>query len=363
MLASATPPRKVFYTIQILRGVAALIVVLFHLTLGHQRRGQDLLIGGLFQNGFAGVDLFFVISGFVIMHTSHWYFNTPAYFGTYLRKRLIRIYPIYWITLVFIIAGILLIQSTTQQRLNELPTSWYLILSSFLLLPNHPNINGVTWSLSYELYYYVLFGLLILSRRLWPLVAIVLVLSAIAVLNPTSFILNSTWLAYFFSPYNLEFASGIMAWWIINRYRWSSFIYSLLLALSGVWLLSQESIRGEEASGRVALYGISSFLLVLSFTGLERNGWYKPSFLNQILMKIGDASYLIYIIHFPILPFYGKMLEAWHLNVVGQHILAVLFATILTGICIYLHVHFEAPLVKQLNLYFKLVRVNPTKDR
>ncbi|MBD2755333.1 acyltransferase family protein [Spirosoma validum] len=357
MLTSATPPRKVFDTIQILRGLAALIVVLFHLSLGNERRGQQPLIGGLFQNGFAGVDLFFVISGFVIMHTSHRYFGTPDYFATYIRKRLIRIYPIYWITFVVIVGGLLLVEFVTKKSVGFLPTSWDLIVSAFLLLPNHPNINGVTWSLSFELYYYLLFGLLILSRQLWLLIAIVLTLSGVATLNPNVFTPYPL-LTFFFSPYNLEFASGVLIWWLIHQYKFSTPICFLLLLISGVWLLVNKGTLFEEPAKRTILYGLSSFLLVLSFTGLERNGWFQPSGLNRLLMKIGDASYLIYIFHFPFLPFYGRLLNAVP-NTLGQHIAALLFTVVLIVVCIDLHSRFEAPLVKKLNLLFKPVSPKP----
>ncbi|GAB4024314.1 acyltransferase family protein [Spirosoma koreense] len=358
MLTSASPPRKVFNTIQILRGVAALIVVFFHLTLGYERRGQELIIGGLFQNGFAGVDLFFVISGFVIMHTSHGYFGTPAYFGSYMRKRLIRIYPIYWITLIIIISGLLLVEFITKKPIDYLPTTWFLMVSSFLLLPNHPNINGVTWSLSFELYYYLLFGLLIVARQLWPVVALVLLLSGAGIIFPTLFTEQFPSLYFFFSPYNLEFASGVLAWWVVRHYKPTTILCMGLLALSGIWLVMHEGTLFEEAARRVKLYGVSSFLVVLAFTGLEERGWFRPSSINRAFMKIGDASYLIYITHFPFLPFYNKLVVSLSTSLWWQHIAAFSFAGIITLVCLELHRRFEAPLVKKLNLLFKRVSPN-----
>ncbi len=346
---AATRPGKAFQTIQILRGLAALIVVLFHLTLTHARREQEVLIGGVFQNGFAGVDLFFVISGFVIMHTSHLYFNKPDYFITYVRKRFIRIYPIYWLTLILIISGVLVVELVTQKSTNYLLNS-HRLMSTFLLLPNHTNLNGVTWSLSHELYYYLVFGLLILSRRFWPFVALIVVLSGVSILHPD--LVNYPLLTnFFFSPYNLEFASGILVWWLVDRYQVELPVCFLLLAVAFVWLLAQGSIPREEVPERVVLYGFSCFLIVLSLTELECNNWLKPSSISRMLAKIGDASYLIYIIHFPFLPFYGRLLVFLQLTVAGQHVAAILFTSILTTGCIYLHKHVELPLVKRLNQY------------
>lgn len=346
---AATRPGKVFQTIQILRGLAALIVVLFHLTLTHARREQDVLIGGVFQNGFAGVDLFFVISGFVIMHTSHQYVNKPDYFITYIRKRFIRIYPIYWLTLILIISGVLVVELVTQKSTNYLLSS-HRLMSTFLLLPNHANLNGVTWSLSHELYYYLVFGLLILSRRFWPLVALIVVLSGVSVLYPglVSYPLLTD---FCFSPYNLEFASGILVWWLVDRYKVGLPVCFLLMVIALVWLLAQGSIPREAVPERVVLYGFSCFLIVFSLAGLEGNNGLKSSSLSRLLAKIGDASYLIYIIHFPFLPFYGRLLAFLQLTMVGQHLAAILFTSVLTTACIYLHKYVELPLVKRLNQY------------
>ena len=360
LTSSSSPPKLVFNTIQLLRGLAAILVVFYHLTLGYEKRGQELIAGGLFQHGFAGVDLFFVISGFVIMHTSHRYFSKPTYFGTFLRKRAIRIYPIYWVTLAFITGGILLVEFITKIPITYLPTSWSLILSSLLLLPYHPNINGVTWSLSYELYYYLIFGLLILSRKLWPIVAIVLTLSGMVIISPTLFVNSHNLLAFFFSPYNLEFAAGVLAWWIIQRYKLTSFHCFLLLGAALVWLLINDSPLVSDPGKRAILYGISSFLILLAFTGLELGGWFKPSFINQQLMKVGDASFLIYMTHFSFLPFYGQIMSPFEENMIVQNVAALLFTAGITIVCIYLHNRFEAPLVKKLNQMSKSISLKLT---
>jgi exopolysaccharide production protein ExoZ len=355
MITSASSPKLVFNTIQLLRGLAAILVVFYHLTLGYEKRGQELIAGGLFQHGFAGVDLFFVISGFVIMHTSHRYFSKPDYLGTFISKRAIRIFPVYWVTLAFIVGGILLIEFVTKTPIVYLPTSWSLILSSLLLLPYHPNINGVTWSLSFELYYYSLFSLLIVSRKLWPIVLTVLALSGMAIVNPALFTNSHNLLAFLFSPYNLEFAAGVLAWWIVQRYKLSSTICFLLLGIAVVWLLVNDGPLVSDAAMRAVLYGISSFLILLSFTGLELDGWFKPSLINRQLMKVGDASFLIYMTHFSFMPFYGQLMTPFEDNMVVQNVAALLFTTVITVVCIHLHTHFEAPLVKKLNQLSKSI--------
>ena len=91
--------KKVINSIQFLRGFAAFVVVFYHIG-GYIKKNFPVdFFGDFFGFGFAGVDLFFVISGFIIHFTSKQYFGKPDYLLEYLKKRFFRVFPIYWLVM------------------------------------------------------------------------------------------------------------------------------------------------------------------------------------------------------------------------------------------------------------------------
>src|SRR5262249_47851617 len=153
------------YNIHLLRALAALAVVYFHVT---SDAGLQLPV----NIGAHGVDVFFVISGFII-----------AYIGArspdgFLVRRLIRIVPFYWAATLVVFAVALLyphVMRTTQADFAQL-------VYSLLFIPRETPYAGMLptlilgWSLNYEMYFYVLFALsLLLARRRAPLVCAALI--------------------------------------------------------------------------------------------------------------------------------------------------------------------------------------------
>lgn len=118
------------YTLQIIRFIASLLVLLFHLN--------------LVSSGYKGVDIFFVISGFVMYYTP--FSATPPKASKFITNRLTKIFFLYWVALVllYIIAPY---------------TIDYSFLKTLLLIPGHQSVLGVSWSLSYELYFYFFTGI------------------------------------------------------------------------------------------------------------------------------------------------------------------------------------------------------------
>ena len=140
--------------IQVFRGFAAVLVLLFHITSNVKVifPGKDFLLG-TFTFGASGVDFFFVLSGFIITYSSLKLIEAGK-LGQYTTHRIIRVYPIYWI--IFI--GYLLPHIFFPQFYSTVyPISYNNILPALLLLPNHNMINGVSWTLSFELYFYLAF--------------------------------------------------------------------------------------------------------------------------------------------------------------------------------------------------------------
>lgn len=151
---------KKFYNIQALRSVAVLLVVVFHFAGIEQIYGQGPNLFPRFTDiGASGVDIFFVISGFIMSTITRGQFENFKNAFTFLFHRITRIYPLYWFyTIVFLVS--LLISDVIQRKTSvKFP---YDYLPAFLLLPqNAPNILAVSWTLIYEIYFYFVMAVLL----------------------------------------------------------------------------------------------------------------------------------------------------------------------------------------------------------
>lgn len=342
--------RRQLQTIQAARGVAALTVVAFHLTMfvSATYPGQTLWLG-TFERGFAGVDLFFVISGFVIVYTSQTYVGQPAQLRSYLTKRFIRVYPMYWLSLL----AMLLVMSVgawlRPQTVGAAAASQWPDLTTFLLTPYHKILNGVSWSLSYELFFYLLFALLIVSKRLWAVPLLFLLGSLYVTFTESYFVPGETSVVkyFWFSPLNVEFAlgAGLGLWF---TYRPARLWLGVGLGTFGLlWLFGLPATPNEHLSERLGHYGIGSFLLLAGLLSLEQARTVK---LPRWLVLSGDASYVIYLVHVPImLPFSRAVARLFPTYTPTVSLLCVSFAVVITLISIGIHQRIEKPLMRYLS--------------
>jgi exopolysaccharide production protein ExoZ len=280
--------------VQALRGLAALLVVFVHLEVLARLAG---LPAGLTVFGNAGVDVFFVISGLIMVVTTSGRKQTPQGF---LRNRLTRIAPLYWaITLaVFALAMVAprLLQSTTADPAH--------LLKSLAFIPYergdgtmHP-VVFVGWTLNYEMAFYVIFALgLMLPGRLAGLALSIGVLAAAAafgqIVQPKDPIL-----AFYTTPMILEFGAGMAlgALFVRDRLpkapRWGWPAAALGAAaftvmLAGPWLWPQVD--------RAVMFGAPALVIVACGLVAERAGLALKQGWIQLL---GAASYSIYLSHF-----------------------------------------------------------------
>jgi len=198
----APAPGNLLNNIQALRFYAAFAVVLYHsrkLFTALGLEGEWFLDSAKFGN--AGVDVFFVISGYVMWYTT---FRDPRTLATsvdFVRRRLYRIYLGYW-PFYFLAAAVTLLVAERD------PANIYWFRSFFLLNPTiRHQVLGVAWTLSYELYFYGIFALLILASVVWARRALVLLLATTLVVNLLW--RTNTWeLSFFVSPFLIEFFAG-----------------------------------------------------------------------------------------------------------------------------------------------------------
>jgi peptidoglycan/LPS O-acetylase OafA/YrhL len=300
---------KKLESIQALRGIAVLAVVAFHaMTVEHRYGGGDQLLPGLLQFGQSGVDLFFVISGFVMVTVTRGRFAGRGETGRFLWGRFSRIYPTYWFYYC-LTAAVFLVRpgwvNATQGHQVDL-------LASFLLFPGiHLPLVMVAWSLIHELWFYLAFAVLLqLHERMLP--PMLLLWAAIVILaNTLQPPLRTPGAAYIaLHPFTLEFISGALAALLLYRRSaplqgWRTVLIPALIILPpGIALVHHFNIVNSMGLLRAATLGSLYGLLVYTAARLETFTGLQPP---GVLVFFGNISYTLYLSHILVLSAIGRL--------------------------------------------------------
>jgi peptidoglycan/LPS O-acetylase OafA/YrhL len=280
-----------FVSLQALRGLAALGVVLFHLLPFEAKYlpGAAIVPTG-FSVGRAGVDLFFVLSGFLAVWTTLGPGGGQAA-QTFLLRRVTRIYPVYWLYCIPLLLAALVAHGAAGGP--DIP-------ASLLLVPNAaPPLLLVAWTLEFEVYFYLVFALLIwvrlgrAHRSLALLAWGVAVVAGRAILAPAR---DQAVLDAIFSPLVMEFLAGCAA-----AYLCAAGIPRAVTAVAGVVgciMLVLALVWAETLFGlpwlRVAIFGTGAGLLLIGCFGEDL---VIRRVLPRVIVRIGDASYSLYLSH------------------------------------------------------------------
>lgn len=274
-------------SIQVLRGLAAFIVMVFHIRGAEAQLilkggGTELpLVGGLFTNGYLGVDLFFVISGFIMVFVASASPASPRTVGEFLLARFARIYPVWWlfaaVMTVYLLAayGLTGLGETGQPAVGRgIPPAEYLV-KSFLLAPQseYP-VLAVGWTLVHEIHFYLVFGLILLAPARWRpwLLAVWAGLVITGALMGLSAPVGATLLQLATHPMSLEFILGAAAGYLVTSgRRWRP---GLVTAIAVFWLMFAAFFHGADTAftllwGRVLWFGLPCALLVYGFASLD----------------------------------------------------------------------------------------------
>src|SRR3954470_13551509 len=272
--------------IQILRLLAAVAVVAFH-AWGVAPNGYKVpesAIAFALSHGGHGVDLFFVISGFIIFYATHRAALTPAEF---LRRRVERIAPLYFVvTFAFIILP-MTIPATFGTEGWYTPRHILKSLAFIAFTDGEMPVVYLGWSLEYEMYFYLTVALLMaLTRDVWR--NIVMIFSALAIVGRIAGIEATLGnYAFFVDSMILEFVLGVIAGCVFvnGRLGWAM----QLAAAGGI-----AALLATDPTGRVIVSGLPSAVLVAAAAFVSRNRT-DPSWPERALARLGDASYSIYL--------------------------------------------------------------------
>ena len=345
-----------YRNIQGLRAIAALMVFAGHMFWDIIPMRTHWAKPYIVPLGPSGVDIFFVISGFIIYNVAK---RSAAQVGTvgrgravyeFVMKRIIRIYPLYW--LAFGTAALIMIWVPLPLSFERKPQ-----LELFFLINGIPNFRvQVAWSLAFEVYFYAVTAL---SIFLFPKKILVGLLSWFAIVGLAT-VLGTVFdlsipLKYALAPILLEFLLGIVIGLLIERGQSRYYVASLCIGV--IWMLwgAIELHRdgGRAAQSyvlRLAYSGFPAALIVYGTLALEiRNAWIMP----KALQYLGDASYSIYLWH--AIVFIGVaavFADLGWVGVVDRSLLAALMGIIGLGVGLLSYHALEKPSLRWLGEYF-----------
>lgn len=295
--------------------MAALSVLLYH------------LYGDVFIIGAAGVDVLFIISGFIMGTTATK--NSPSAF---LFSRLARVVPLYWLVTLVMCAGALAGVFSTFAFTPEY------LLKSLLFIPYTDPTGSIAplvmvgWTLNIEMMFYAVFalGLLLGSPIAFTAFALALMALTGAVLEWTSPIIIQ-WT----SQLLLEFLAGLL----LSQLRWQNMRHAVVLpVISIVLFATANALDWRSETFRLLTWGVPSLILVAGCLSLEGRGLW-PDILLKPFEKLGNASYALYLTHGLVISFTYKLLGHGQLSN-----LAAIALSVIVAFCTYYL--FEKPTLK-----------------
>lgn len=203
--------------IQYLRGIAALVVVFAHVASMQHSLAPSLPVFLPEFNGFWGVDIFFVISGFIIVYITHELVSGGRTAALFLLKRAVRIVPAYWFFTLFVYLADTRHWFSDQANLTNMAM---LLKSLFFVKPGFP-LLFVGWTLTLEMFFYAIFSLVLWRWnavvRVWLIVGVFVFLAAV----PLWFNVENRYIKFYTQAVLLEFAAGMLIAYFSTTNAWS----------------------------------------------------------------------------------------------------------------------------------------------
>ncbi|WP_062011305.1 acyltransferase [Aureimonas sp. AU4] len=336
--------------IQGLRAVAALMVVAAHIKIALEIELLRIPIPDLPLSPFplvAGVDVFFVVSGFVMAHASDRLFGRPGAWKLFLWRRLARIVPLYWLITLALLALMVAIRSPVLEQ----TTPWQ-IAASFLFVPTlNPDgfpvpLLDVGWTLNYEMAFYVVFALFIAWRRSVALAATAGALVLLVALHPLLAV-QGTALRFWSDPIVLEFLGGIVLHALVRGGLVLSPWTRVLMVGAAFAVLA--TCPALDVPWRWLQWGVPAMLLVgAAVCGPVSFGQWRP-----VIERAGDISYALYLVHFFAIRAVAQIArrQEWDASLP----FLVLFSAAVVGLALVLswllHTAFERPAMRWLRRF------------
>ncbi|OYU87908.1 MAG: hypothetical protein CFE29_21030 [Bradyrhizobiaceae bacterium PARB1] len=331
-----------FDSIQVLRAIAANLVLLAHLSVIEVKYGHGVVIlpDWIGFGGAAGVNLFFVISGFVMALVAR-----NANWRNFIVARVIRIYPIYWFYTSLVLFVFLIRPEMVNQSFVHPPS----IVKSYLLWPEDVlPLLAVGWTLIHEMYFYVVMAIFIafaiplrVALSIWVLIVIAIPL-LLGASSPAA--------AVIFHPMTLEFIAGAVIGLVVSngflRGGLVCLIAGLMLLIVGYFFYGHGLTIANESWTRVIYLGFPFIPIVYGVVSIERRGqWPELDWLS----KLGDASYSTYLSHVLVVSVLGRFFAALPLHIFASETAFLIACLIVANVVGSLSfIFFERPTLRWL---------------
>jgi len=361
---SSVPARLI--GVQSLRGVAVLLVIMVHLHHTELKYAKGpLLLGEWNSIGIAGVDIFLVVSGFVLSYLAFGHFGQRQYVRAYGYARVSRVYPLY----VLLTAMLIPLYWMSPALFNAVEGHQVNLLRSLLLIPDvRLPLIPVAWTLHHELYFYIVFAvMLLLPERQLPKAVLAWLLVSLALIGWGQGIPRADQGAFqrvLFNAINLEFILGMGAAWAVARGPRRGAAACLWLAL--LWLplayAAWFSLTGEywvSDLWRVWVFGVPATLLIYAIVcrELERGIVWWPR-----LAWIGDGAYSIYLTHLMVLVLFGRLWAMLGLEGLPANVMFLaLSSAVALGIGYTVYLKVEKPMLRWARLHDPTRSMGPVK--
>lgn len=339
--------REKNFSIQILRAIAVIGVLFFHMIVTEKKYSVDsTILTDSLKIGESGVDLFFVISGFImaIITYKNWGRCDSVKF---LLKRISRIFPVYWFYSLITLSIFIIMPSWVNNSQNN----QFNLITSLLLFPskNLPLVL-VAWSLIFEFYFYIVFSVFISFKKQYVITILSFWLVSLIVFNSIFEIESSRYLLRFFtSPYSIEFILGVFTYILFHEIKIkipsSFYILAIIMSLATIIMLYFEI--HELALIKSLILGCLFSIIIFSMVSLEKNEKIK---FPKTLIAIGDCSYSIYLSHILIFSGLGKIWISF-LNLENSNLDNYIFITISISTAI-IFIHFSGKIIERKSYSF-----------
>ncbi len=314
---------EVIISLQLLRFLAALSVVFFHMP--------------IFRGSSIGVDIFFVISGFIIP------FILEKNHNNFFLKRIIRILPLYWfLTILLFISKILFPNHFSYTDVNLID-----LFKSLFFFPIYSEIEDriiypiimVGWTLNYEMFFYFIVSLsLFISKKNY---IYVLIFNIVFLFSLGNLFQDKSYLfLYISNSIILEFVLGIILYLIYVKYNLVNNVYKIFVTVILIYI-SYNSFSNYEI--RFLNQGLPSFFIVLFF--LQINKFFSK---NTLINSMGLISYALYLIHPYFLTLNEKIIILYEFQQTLIYFSYIIYLIIVIGASFFIYMFFEKNIINYL---------------